>query len=293
MGARSPPEPETAVAPSGPSFYFDPMSAMVTLHTCMGGISLKTAKQLFATCGNRCSHPGCTQAMVTDNGIVVGEICHITASSRNGPRYNPQLSTEERDSFANLILLCPTHHKLADDDTARYTPDLLRDLKKMAAGNALVELTAADVAKAERLHAAHVTINVGPRSRVHVDHAREIHAQTVKVPRKTKVKKAAHPDSIAAHLDMSPYVKYLIRRYQKCQHADKAKVGRGKYVIIYNAIRTEFGRSWEELAQSDFGRLTAYLQGRIRNSRLGRIQGARDNDLFSTYVDWLKKPEKE
>ncbi len=83
----------------------------------MAGLSLKTVKQLFATCGNRCSHPGCAQAMVTDSGIVVGEICHITASSRKGPRYDAKLSAEDRDSFANLILLCPTHHKLADDDT--------------------------------------------------------------------------------------------------------------------------------------------------------------------------------
>ena len=259
----------------------------------MSGISLKTVKQLFAMCANRCSHPGCSQAMVTDSGIVVGEICHITACRPKGPRYNPNLSDDERDSFANLILLCPTHHKLADDDKARYTPDLLRDLKQMAARNGLVELTAADLAKAEKLHAAHVTIHVGTGSHVHVKEAREIHAQTVNVPRKTKVKKVAHRDSIEADLEMSGYVKYLIRRYQKYQHGDKEKVGRGKYVIIYNAIRGEFGRSWEDMAQDDFGPLMAFLHARIRNSKLGRILGAQGNKLFSSYPDWQKKPEKE
>jgi hypothetical protein len=259
----------------------------------MSSISLKTVKHLFAASANRCSHPGCHQEMVTDRGVVVGEICHITASSSNGPRYNPKLTDEERDAFENLILLCPTHHKIADDDTVRYTAELLCDLKKLAARSALVELTAADLTKVEKLHAAHVTINVGPRSRVHVEHAREIHAQTVKLPRKTKVKKAAHPDSIAAHLDMTGYIKYLILRYQRYQHGDKEKVGRGKYVIIYNAIRSEFGRSWEDMGQGDFNVLAGFLHGRIRNTKLGRILGAQGNRLFSTYPEWLQKPEKE
>ena len=248
----------------------------------MPSIPLKTVKHLFATCANRCCHPGCTQEMVLANGIVVGEICHITASSSKGPRYNPNLTAEGRDSFANLILLCPTHHKMADDDIARYTPDLLRDLKAMAGRNPLLELTPDDLVKIDRLHAAHVTVKVGPRSRVRIDHVDELHADKVSVPRGTKVKKAAHPDSIAAHLDMSGYVKYLIRRYQKFQHGDKEKLGRGKYVTIYNAIRTEFGASWEDLGQKDFGSLAKYLQGRIRNSKLGRILGAQGNRLFST-----------
>lgn len=227
------------------------------------------------------------------NGIVVGEICHITASSPTGPRYDAKLPADDRDAFDNLILLCPTHHKMADDDTKRYTPELLRDLKKMAARNALVELSSDDLAKAERLHAIHVTIKVGRGSRVRIDHAKEVHAQKVSVPRGTKVKKAAHPDSVAAHLNMLGYVKYLIKRYQKYQHGDTEKVGRGKYVTIYNAIRTEFGRSWEDVAQADFDRLAGYLQGRIRKSKLGRILGAQGNKLFSSYSDWLLKPEKE
>jgi len=259
----------------------------------MAGPSLKTVKHLFATTGNRCSQPGCTQVMVTDTGIVVGEICHITASSRKGPRFDPKQTDEERDSFANLILLCPTHHKIADDDSARYTPKLLRELKQMATGNGLVELMPSDVAKAERLHAAYVEINVAGGARINVEEAHTINAQSVKVTRKGKVAKAAHPDSVAANLEMSGYVKYLIRRYQKYQHGDKEKLGRGKYVLIYNAIRGEFGRSWEDMAQTDFTVLCVYLQARIRNSKLGRILGAQGNKLFSSFPDWQRKPEKE
>jgi hypothetical protein len=34
-----------------------------------------------------------------------------------------------RDALANLILLCPTHHKLVDDYPDRYTIDVLREMK--------------------------------------------------------------------------------------------------------------------------------------------------------------------
>lgn len=259
----------------------------------MAGPSLKTVKHLFAVCGNRCSYPGCTQEMVTDTDIVIGEICHITSSSPKGPRYNPALSDEERDSFPNLILFCPTHHKLVDDDIVLYTRDLLIELKERAARNGFIELTAADAVKAQRLHAAQVTINVAHRARVNVTNAQEIHAQTVKVNKARKVTKAIHPDSIATDLEMSGYVKYLISRYQKFQQADKDKNGRGKYVLIYNAIIGKFGRSWQDVAKVNFSTVAEFLQARICNTKLGRILKAQNNELFSSFSDWQKKPTKD
>jgi hypothetical protein len=258
----------------------------------MSAISLKTVKHLWASSANRCCHPGCAQEMVTDSGQVVGEICHITASRPKGPRYDPKLTAEERDAFANLILLCPTHHKIVDADPVRYTSDLLRDLKQMAAKQGFADLSPGDVQKAERLYAVQVEFHVAGSARVNVESATTIHAQTVKVARKGRVAKAAHPDSVAADLEMSAYIKYLIARYQKYQHADKEKTGRGKYVIIYNAIRRDFGRSWEDVERCDFDRLAGYLQRRIRNSKLGRNLGAQGNPLFSTFSAWREKPEQ-
>jgi hypothetical protein len=45
--------------------------------------------------------------------------------------------------------------------------------------------------------------------------------------------------------------------------------------------------------QANFESLARYLQGRIRNSKLGRILGVQGNKLFSSYSDWLLKPEKD
>jgi hypothetical protein len=45
--------------------------------------------------------------------------------SRDSPRYNPNLTTEQRSSAANGIWLCQTCAKLIDDDVQRYTEDKL------------------------------------------------------------------------------------------------------------------------------------------------------------------------
>jgi len=90
---------------------------------------------------------------------------------------------------------------------------------------------------------------------------------------------------------MSGYIKYLIERYQNFLHADREKAGRGKYVIIYNAIKREFGRAWTDVSRDDFGRLLEYLQSRIRDSKMGRILGAQGNRLFSTFPEWKEKPK--
>ncbi|WP_345680609.1 hypothetical protein [Yinghuangia aomiensis] len=42
------------------------------------------------------------------------EIAHIRALKQGGPRYTAELSIEERNAFANLILLCTPHHKTVD-----------------------------------------------------------------------------------------------------------------------------------------------------------------------------------
>ncbi len=55
--------------------------------------------------------------------------CHIVARSRGGPR-SEALSDKEVDDYKNLILLCPTHHKLIDDQSNEYTVDALRAIKQ-------------------------------------------------------------------------------------------------------------------------------------------------------------------
>lgn len=85
-----------------------------------------TLKILWALSGNRCAFPGCDQALVVaatpdDGAFPVGEISHIVAASDDGPRGDPSYPADQRDLPDNLILFCPTHHRVVDRQPNSYT----------------------------------------------------------------------------------------------------------------------------------------------------------------------------
>ncbi len=94
--------------------------------------------------------PRC-EAVLENGEHVVAEMCHIRARRKGGPRYDSALSIEEKDSFANLLLLCPTCHTLADKDRKTYTVEALARIKAAHEGTEPLELTPAVVAQAQRI----------------------------------------------------------------------------------------------------------------------------------------------
>jgi hypothetical protein len=99
------------------------------------GISLKTRKMLWGRSGNRCAFPDCRRELVedetlTDDPSIIGEEAHIVAKKEGGPRGESDLSTEERNRFSNLILLCRNHHKVVDDQVDKFTVDRLHKMKE-------------------------------------------------------------------------------------------------------------------------------------------------------------------
>jgi hypothetical protein len=100
-------------------------------------------KQILAhRAGFRCSKPSCralTAGPSSESGLAkadVGVAAHITAASPGGPRYDPNITSEERSSIINGIWLCQVHGKEIDDDTKRYTPEVLRAWKLHAEDDA-------------------------------------------------------------------------------------------------------------------------------------------------------------
>jgi hypothetical protein len=81
-----------------------------------------------------CYWPGCnvpTIRMVNGTPRLNLEIAHIRAFEKGGKRYAATWSVEERNSFANLILLCHPHHKEIDGpDGDRYTVEALEGWKE-------------------------------------------------------------------------------------------------------------------------------------------------------------------
>ena len=94
----------------------------------------QTIKQLFATSGNNRAFPDCNQNIVNENGTVIGEICHIQALNEKGARYSNELN--DKNNFDNLILLCPTHHKIIDKEPDKYPVVKLNEWKKQQISNA-------------------------------------------------------------------------------------------------------------------------------------------------------------
>lgn len=77
----------------------------------------KDIKLLWGRAANRCSfcRTELTQdAKAHDAAFVLGEQAHIVGEKIEAPRGQSPLTDEERNSYHNIILLCPTHHTEID-----------------------------------------------------------------------------------------------------------------------------------------------------------------------------------
>jgi hypothetical protein len=84
----------------------------------------KTKEILSRRVGLRCSNPNCrklTNGPQTNptKAINIGVAAHITAASQNGPRFDANMTPEERKSAENGIWLCQNCAKLIDNDERR------------------------------------------------------------------------------------------------------------------------------------------------------------------------------
>jgi hypothetical protein len=102
--------------------------------------------------GIRCSNPDCRKLTTGPRSelaqvINIGVGAHITAASPGGPRFDLNLSSEERKSPNNGIWLCQNCAKLVDNDPDRYSIEILRRWKGFAESSALAEIEGGDISK--------------------------------------------------------------------------------------------------------------------------------------------------
>lgn len=255
-----------------------------------------TIKRLFARSRNQCAFPACSTPIVEDSGVVTGIICHIKARSKGGPRYDAKQTAEGRHAFENLLLLCSRHSKIIDSQPKDYPVELLQEIKENHEKDGDIELTKKDSAAVDLLLNEYRMIYVAPGSFVSVGHAETIHARTVKVEGRRKSPAIAAPDgAIAASLSHRNYVKHLIDRYNEFA-ADQPGRRAFSYAAIYTTIKKLFGAKWDLIPAERFEDLTYYLQGRIDNTRLGRInrlKGSLNYSMFDPYVEKYGKPKKK
>ena len=91
--------------------------------------------KLAGRVGWKCSFPGCPASTAgpaqetPDAWIKNGVAAHITAAAPGGPRYDPNLTPEERSDISNGIWMCPYHGSLIDKEMTAYRADEIRAWK--------------------------------------------------------------------------------------------------------------------------------------------------------------------
>lgn len=109
--------------------------------------SLRTKRELAIRAGLKCSNPSCRHATNGANedssGIInIGVAAHICAAAKGGPRYDENMSSEERKSPQNGIWLCQTCASIIDRDPSFYTKELLTQWKEDAEAETRSQLKA-------------------------------------------------------------------------------------------------------------------------------------------------------
>lgn len=95
-------------------------------------LSQKDIKLLWGRAGSRCAICQCELSHdqeSKDGAFVVGEQAHIVGEKEEAPRGESSLSLEDRNTYHNIILLCPTHHTEIDKNEADWPIERLYQVK--------------------------------------------------------------------------------------------------------------------------------------------------------------------
>ena len=99
---------------------------------------MKTQRGLLHRAGGRCSNPDCRKLTSKPDPtnersfINLGIASHITGASEGGPRFDPDLSSDQRTDVNNGIWLCNNCAKMVDSSEPTYTVTTLRKWKQDA-----------------------------------------------------------------------------------------------------------------------------------------------------------------
>lgn len=100
----------------------------------MANVPESESKLLAIKSGDTCAFPGCTRRLTLSDSdarqtVVTGQVAHIVARQREGPRGADALPETERNKYPNLIYLCSEHHNLVDGLPLTYSVQVLRQMK--------------------------------------------------------------------------------------------------------------------------------------------------------------------
>lgn len=257
----------------------------------MGCPTIATIKKLFALSGNRCAYPGCGAPIVEDSELVSGEICHIKAQNKNGPRYDASQTEKERHAPDNLILLCRRCHAIVDNDTANWTVDALRQIKELQQTYGGTAVFAAHDGPAKALlREFKQTVVINNTGNVAIDSPGAVQGQkvTVKTSR-SSVSVAPPPGTIGHDPDMAAYIEHLIKRYNDFASKEPDRKTKFSHGAISKNLSDKFGSKWQLVPTAKFKDVSEYLQHRITRTRIARLNKGKGRKAFSTFNEYLTK----
>jgi HNH endonuclease len=97
-------------------------------------IKQKDIKLLWGRAANRCAI--CRVELIQDknaasSSYTIGEQAHIVGEKDEAARGKSIMPLEERNSYHNLILLCPNHHTEIDNNEEDWPIEKLHQIKSM------------------------------------------------------------------------------------------------------------------------------------------------------------------
>ena len=97
-------------------------------------ISEKDIKLLWGRAASRCAFSECRKpltqnTLASSDPFSIGEQAHIVGENKTAARWESLLTRKERNSYANVVLLCPTHHTIIDKNPTDYPVERLYVMK--------------------------------------------------------------------------------------------------------------------------------------------------------------------
>ncbi|OIQ51122.1 hypothetical protein BerOc1_03067 [Pseudodesulfovibrio hydrargyri] len=254
----------------------------------MKGISILTIKKLYAMSGNECAMPACDTKLFSKAGVFLGEICHINAKNRNGSRFDPNQSDEERNGYDNLLILCPNCHTIIDSREDWYPAEALREIKKIHESNRGRKENDEDMFKAQQILNTSAAVNVSNSSNVVVNSpgAKQTTILQFKTPKKASPSIIPPSDSVANDRLSRSYIKHLIDRYNDFASKNKNRRAKFSYAVIYSSIQKQFGTKWDLLSVNDVEACAEFVQKKIDNTILGKLNKSKGRKNYSSFSEW-------
>jgi len=185
------------------------------------------------------------------------------------------------NELVNLLMLCPTcHSKITKGDIPQSEVDRVKQKLQSIAGG-------------KPMSAKVININSKVRNAVIGDNNIVTINNTSKANAGKRVKENKYPDGcVGACLNKANYVGYLKDRYHEYK---KWEMGTKKmnYVIFPSQLKKRYkigkDRSLYHLPEAKFDELVVYMKKRIDSTMLGKINGAKGQDNYSSFEEYIKE----